>query len=266
MLEKRLGVSTLTWVTRPLTEAVARAHELGFPWIDLGLLNGWSEFGPEALDEDFHGYADPLRSVLETTGVKTASINAGFGDTTDPITLLEQAHVLCRAAKAFRSAAGVTLPAPPLAWEADRVRAYLQPLYDVFAGHGVPLMLETHFGQWTQHVDRAEQLLEWFPELRLTLDFSHYIIQGLQPADWESLLPRAGHCHIRPCGEDGWETVQTEPSASSPLVFDSVRQMLTSGYGGLFSLEIIEGFNSVEPETAAVAMRDLVLRLEPKGE
>ncbi len=265
MERKRLGVSSLTWVTQPLKDAVARAHELGFPCIDLGLLNGWSEFGPEALAADFHSYADPLRAVLEETGLQTASINAGFGSTSDPVSLLEQTHAVCRAASSFGAAAGVTLPAPPLDWDAEKARGYLQPLYDVFMVHGVPMMLETHYGQWTQHVDKAEQLLDWFPQLQLTLDASHYIIQGLKPPDWEALMSRVGHCHIRPCGEQGWDTVQTDPEASSPVVLDWVGRMLTADYQGLFTLEIIEGFNAVEAEPAALTMRERVLCIDEKG-
>lgn len=254
------GVSSLTWVNRPLHEAVIKAGNLHFKSIDLGMLNGWSEFGPADLVRDMDVNLKPVEEALAKMDVAVASINAGFGPETDQRKIIEQATALCTAAKRLNAVAGVTLAAPSIKSTFDEMTAYIQPIYDIFTESGVNLMFETHYGQWTEKVDNTLVMLDVFPLVQLTLDASHYIIQGCKPDDWAALIPYTGHCHIRPCGENGWGEVQVEPDKSTEIVFEWLRTMVNTSYKGQYSLEIIENFSPIDAEKAALQMREMLTK------
>jgi sugar phosphate isomerase/epimerase len=50
--------------------------------------------------------------------------------------------------------------------------------YRIAAGEGLPMMLETHRATVTENLYRTYELLERVPEVRLTGDFSHYVLGG----------------------------------------------------------------------------------------
>ncbi len=260
MSKAEYGVSSLTWAGRSLHDAILQAGLFNFESIDLGMLNGWTEFGPAELVREMDARLRPVENALAKTGLVVASINAGFGTETDKNRIIEQSEALCQAAKRLDAAAGVTLAAPPANSTHDAMIEYIRPINDVFTKAEVNLMFETHYGQWTENVANTLAMLQVFPRIRLTLDASHYIIQGLKPEDWADLIPYTSHCHIRPCGENGWDEVQIDPEKTSEHVFEWLRLMAKSSYQGRYSLELIENFSSVDAEKASLQMRELLLR------
>lgn len=264
MINSRMGISTLTWASMPIKDAIYRAKQLDFQWVDLGILNGWTEFGPAQLADDFEKYIQPVEAALNDTGIRVASINAGFGAETVIENIVAQSRALCLAAQRLKAEAGVTLPAPSISLSLDDAISQLRPIYEVFTVAGVNMMVETHYSQWTERVDNALTLLKHFPSLNVTLDASHYIIQGLKPDEWSAFIPYTGHCHIRSCGEGGWPEVQVEPENSSPRLYAWLDLMLNSQYKGLFTLEIIQNFNQVDSEGASLRLREILNEKVPK--
>ena len=60
----------------------------------------------------------------------------------------------------------------------DEALELLRAGWQIAAGEGLPMMLETHRGTLTQNLYRTYGLLDRLPELRLTGDFSHYVVGG----------------------------------------------------------------------------------------
>ena len=60
----------------------------------------------------------------------------------------------------------------------DEAVELLRAGFEIAAGEGLPMMLETHRGTLTQNLFRTYVLLDRLPDLRLTADFSHYIVGG----------------------------------------------------------------------------------------
>jgi len=260
MLKQRLGISTLTWVSKPVREGIERAAELGFPWVDLGLLQNWSEFGVLDLWENEDAFLSPVQKVLEEKGIFVATLNASLVSGKEVPSVRDQCRTLCSIALRLKVQAGITLPTPSVKESFQTVVEYLTPIYEVCQQMGMPLMVETHYYQWTEKIENTLALLHDFPGLRITLDASHYIIQGLLPKDWESLVPYTGHCHIRPCAPKGWEGVEVPLEEASPMAYEWVQRMEQWGYQGLYGFEIIEGFGVPDTEAASLQMRNQLLQ------
>ncbi len=86
------------------------------------------------------------------------------------------------------------------AWEYGMARDFLGELLDHSAG--IELTVETHRGRPTFHPLSTLRLLEDLPELRLTLDLSHWCVVCERPvaADHgllDRLVDRVGHLHAR---------------------------------------------------------------------
>ncbi|WP_246096404.1 sugar phosphate isomerase/epimerase family protein [Paenibacillus sinopodophylli] len=87
---------------------------------------------------------------------------------------------------------------------------------DALSRHaGIPIFVETHRGTITQDLIRTRQFLETLPELRLTIDYSHYVVAGelhtVSPEAEEmlqSLLPHASSIHTR---ISNGEQIQIDP-------------------------------------------------------
>ncbi|MCS7458664.1 TIM barrel protein [Paenibacillus doosanensis] len=60
----------------------------------------------------------------------------------------------------------------------DEAIRLLQSLTEEAAVHGVPFMVETHRARVTQDLHRTADYVNAIPGLRLTIDFSHYVVAG----------------------------------------------------------------------------------------
>ena len=94
MDSEHIGISTLTWVSRSLTEGIERTGELGFRWVDLGIIQNWSEFGVLDLCQDLKRYLVPIEKALERSEIHVASLNASLVEDAGALSLVEQARCL----------------------------------------------------------------------------------------------------------------------------------------------------------------------------
>lgn len=82
--------------------------------------------------------------------------------------------------------------------------ALLRGLTEAAAEAGVPYFVETHRGRVTQDLHRTVNYVRAVPELRLTIDFSHYVLAGEMGDSWrksdglfQELLRRTSSIHGR---------------------------------------------------------------------
>lgn len=79
----------------------------------------------------------------------------------------------------------------------------LQELMEEADSFGIPLFIETHRGRLTQDLLRTADYVKTLPELRLTIDFSHYVLAGemaefeLAEPYFDQLLKRTSCIHGR---------------------------------------------------------------------
>ncbi len=254
----RLGISTLTWVSKPITEAIKIAAELGFKEVDLGILNGWSEFGAIQLAQDFDKYAKPVKEALMQYHMTATSINANLKNP-EICPQQQQVEALGKAAAYFGCTAGVTLPTGGVDEDVNDVAQKLKPILNTFHKYNIDLIVETHSFTTTERLDKTFDLLNALPGLKLTLDASHYIIRGYQPSEIVKLIPWTGHAHIRPCGTAGWDTIQIEAADCTPLMYEWIYEMEKAGYNRSYGFEVIENFSIKDVVGATMYMKDKIV-------
>ncbi len=259
------GVSTLTWAGEPITTALRKAADLGFNKVDIGLLQNWTELGVIDVCKDLDGVVSSLSGAIERARLSVLSINTSLLRDDERFSLTDQAAGLCELAGWLRVKSGVTIQSAPADSSFEQVCAHLEPIYREFLDRQVTLMVETHKDKWTEVPANCTKLMERHDRLKLTLDASHFIIQGYDVADWEHLIGRTGHCHVRSCGEGGWKEVQVPASRCSPRVYRWLDRMQEMGYGGTMSFEMVEGFGVDDAPSETLRLLDRLLCKESKG-
>jgi sugar phosphate isomerase/epimerase len=130
---------------------------------------------------------------------------------------------------------------------------------------GLPLSIEPHFGSVVQTPARTQELIDLSPEIQLTLDYSHFVYQGILPGDVHPLLKHVRHFHVRPAAP---RSIQTRV-IDGTIEYQEIRdRLLASGYDGWFALEYQWeeawepgglDFTRVDCIAETAALRDLLL-------
>jgi len=252
------GISTLTWAKQPYHIAIKRANEIGFRRIDLGLLQGWTEFGVIDLCENEAEITNNLCRLIGDNMMDVLSINTRLLPRNNDFSLTRQAYALCRLATALDSNSGVTMGTGPIDESFKSICKHVEPVYSVFNDMSIVLMVETHKDDYTEKPSNCKQLVDEFPQLRLTLDASHFIIQGYDPGDWTDLIEHTAHCHIRSCGENGWDAIQVPADRCCAKVFKSLECLQKAGYDGTYAFEMGEGLGVADAALETLRLRDLI--------
>ena len=125
---------------------------------------------------------------------------------------------------------------------------------------GVRFSVEAHLGSIAQDPQEAVRLCDQAPGLELTLDYSHFVYQGLDDEQIEPLAPLARHVHVRGAATRRMQA----PLAESTIDFERmVRALAAAGYDGDLSLEYLwiawEGLNECDTVSETILLRDRLL-------
>ncbi len=118
------------------------------------------------------------------------------------------------------------------------------------------LSVEPHIGSVIATPADTIRLVDITPGLELTLDYSHFAMQGFDPADLDPILGRVRHVHAR-----GAEPGRMQaPMARNVIDFDRMIDVLAAaGYGGSVATEYLwaeaPGCNDCDTLSETVLMR-----------
>ena len=112
-----------------------------------------------------------------------------------------------------------------LAWRAEEARR-----------EGLRFSVEPHVGSIVPTPDLARRLAEAAPGVELTLDYSHFVRQGLAEESADALIPFARHVHVRGASPAGVQ----ESIRENSLDFERILGALAAGgYDGYLTLEYV---------------------------
>lgn len=124
----------------------------------------------------------------------------------------------------------------------------------------IDLFIEPHVKCSFESPKMATWLAQQVPGARIALDYAHFICQGYTQPEVDTLIPYAGHVHLRQAKSGLLQTKLEDGTINFPLVVD---ELLNAGYSGYWCIEYVHqdyiGADNVDVLTETVKMRNFLL-------
>ncbi|CAK4082026.1 unnamed protein product [Aphanomyces euteiches] len=174
-----------------------KAHDMK---LIVGIYSGWTDYVPSAWEAK--SVADHLKQFEDE---------------------IQQAHALSLRPTMLNAHAGCDY------WNERDCQEFLLAAEKIHSE--IPIAHETHRGRMMWNPWRTLELIEKFPSLKLTLDFSHWCVGAERPLDtpWDHewikrILPRVIHIHGRVGTEESPQVIDPRDPNAKPFVerFDRI--------------------------------------------
>jgi sugar phosphate isomerase/epimerase len=270
----KLGCADFTWPLLPHAHVLQHIRLLGFDGADLGLMVGRSHIRPEMIHEDVPMWAGIVSERLERSGLAVADVffvpAMNLFDRAvnnpDPTQQDEATTTFADALEFARriGSPGMTMnsgvrfegetPESSIRNSAEGLKRRL----DAADRFGIQIRIEGGIGTNTDTPDKLLRLVELTPGLKLTVDYCHFVYQGLPESRIEPLLEFAGHFQCRGAASGRMQTKFQDNTIDYRRVLDRLQ---TLGYDGFFSMEYvwidIWGCNETENTMETIQFRDM---------
>lgn len=253
---------------------------LGFPAINLALWSERAHLRPELIRADVAGWTARLDERIRGRGLAVADVFLiSAGDYTAMAVNNPAPDERARGRELFEQMLGVAaaLGAEGMTllpgMEFDGV-AHEQSLelaaeelaarVELGAAAGMRISVEPHVGGVAAAPDDVRRLLELTPGLELTLDYSHFAMQGIAAEQLDDVLDRVRHVHARGSRRERLQAAMAENEIDFARV---VRVLAERGYAGRIAPEYLwipeyDGYHDLDTLAETILMRDL-LRAQP---
>lgn len=241
--------------------------------MDLGIFEGRSHQFPSKVQEDPKKAADDLSVELEKNGLVVSDVFMQTGpeppeaavNDPDPA-VREHNRELMRGMIQYASALGCKhitgLPGvlqPDTEDEADWDLAIEETRWrmEQASDAGITYAIEAHVGSIVPDPDTTLNFLEAVPGLTLTLDYGHFIYQGMSNDSAHPLLQYASHFHAR----GGAKGMLQSTVKDNTIDYKSIMQRLSEQhYDGYLCLEYVwidwEGCNRTDNVSETLLLRE----------
>ncbi len=222
-------------------EALELIAGLGFRFADLLLIAGWAHISPAELAADPAKVHARIRSALDATGLKTATISTGVGvppidrsaranDTRkrETAALLELARRL--GARVMVIQPGGAVRDRPWNDAFDKASASFAEQAALAREAGVIPAIELHRDSPFETIQQGRRLLARVPDLKLVLDPSHQVSQGVDTRDLGWVLDNAVHIHLRDARPGKMQEEFGRGTVDFGWVLAGLRERRYSGY------------------------------------
>lgn len=251
----RLTVSGHSFEILSLEGVMALAHHLGFRGIDISGFHarGRCSLEPEDVAADPQGQADMVRALLDKYALDAVDFFPQFGTSPDhhglndlSADVRKKNEALIRGGAKFCQLAGIPgmtiLPGVdhPERRPAENLQIAGQEMKkatEIAGEYGVKLRFEPHMGSITHTPELTLELIETYaPDAKVTLDYSHFVLQYIPEERIHKLLPYADHVHIRPA-RPGKLQVRHEENTIDWL--DIINRLKAINYSSALSVEYV---------------------------
>jgi sugar phosphate isomerase/epimerase len=264
-----------TFPVLPLADAAKLVAMLGFEGFDLSLMGNRSQVRPEVVREDIATWAADLRAVVDENGLRLADVflipwtdfsvlapNSPEPEAREDARALFT-DVLELAARmdspGITLVPGIVWPGRPEAESLARAGEELQWRAERARELGMRCSVEPHVGSVTPTPEAVAELLELAPDLELTLDYTHFVAQGVAEERIEPLINRARHFHARGARLDRPQCSMKENSIDYERIVD---QLVGADFDGFIASEYVwiewERANECDNVSETVMMRDRI--------
>src|SRR5260221_5156865 len=222
---------------------------LGVEGVDLALMGNRSHIRPEVVRDDSSSWAETLRLELQSRGLELADFFVipwtdfeRMAPNHPDATERDDSRALFRDMVQLTSGIGgsglTILPGihwPSESWEDsfDRTVEELQWRADHARENGLRFSVEAYLGSVIQIAETALRLVRSVDGLELTLDYTHFIVQGILESEIEVLVPHARHFHARGATPSSLQTSLRENTIDYDRVIDLLIETDYDGYVGI---------------------------------
>jgi sugar phosphate isomerase/epimerase len=264
----------------PWEQTLRLVRDLGMQGIDVALFEGGrSHLAPREVFSNIRAAASRINAAVLINGLQISDVFAQPGrvpeenavNDPDPLARRRSRDLFHRTLElALRcNALHLTLlPGVHFATEAyeDSLKRSAEELTwrtEIAKTIGIPLGIEPHVGSIVQSPRQVNRLLVLAPTISLTLDYSHFVCQGIPDCEIEPLLPSASHFHARAACQNKLQAPMKENTIDFPRV---VQEMKRTGYSGFVAVEYVwiewMHCNEVDNLTETILMRDVLCGAE----
>ncbi len=271
----KLAIADFTFPRLEWEQSLRLGHELGINAVDIGIFAERSHLRPEDIFTDLPRAATRITTTVRSVGMVIADI---FGqaalaaedkaiNSPEPAERKYAAEFFWRQleltarcnARHMTVLPGVHFPseshedsfkrsAEELAWRVETAQQL-----------GIAVAIEAHIGSIAPTPALARRLVESVPGLTLTLDYTHFTLQGISDDEVEPLISFASHFHVRGGCKGKLQASVKENTIDYPRI---LRAMKRVGYKGYMGLEYVwtewMRCNEVDNLTETVLIRDLL--------
>jgi sugar phosphate isomerase/epimerase len=271
----QLAIANFSFEIVELEPTLMISRALGFDAVDIGAFHdrGHCSFEPEALLADPQGNADQLNRLLDRYELRVTDVFPQWGaapslhsfNDPDPAVRahsLELVRGAARFTKLVGSPGMTVLPgvdhtSRPLAENLEISGAALKRAVEIAGEEGIELRFEPHMSSVSDTPELALQLVEMAPGLKVTLDYTHFVLQYISLERIHALIPYTGHVHVR---QAGWGQLQSSFHMGVIDYADVVARLESVGYTGALTSEYVcsdwYDINQNDVVFESVAVRD----------
>jgi len=240
----------------PLDEAVGTIARLGFRWIDLGS-GPHLDFSRAAADPA--GEAAAILALLRRFDLAITDLylmlpHANAPDPAQREAQLAMFERLMPFAVALGTP-GITVspgivhadgPDHSLARAVPALLRMLQAAEDT----DLRVSFEPHMDSVAQRPEQALLLLEAVPGLSVTLDYAHFLYQGVVSREIAPLLEHVAHVHVRQARRGALQTAHNEGTLNIPQLLQDLH---SAGYRGALTVEYMTTFGWHHMQTISIS-------------
>ena len=250
---------------------------LGFAGFDLAVMGNRSHVRPEHVQDDPAGWGERIRGAVRARGLAPADVFLIPWTDFETLALNHPQPVERERARtlfidvleltARLGASGVTL-LPGINWPGRPEHESLERAADELQwraerAHELCLRcsIEPHIGSVVATPEAVGRLLALAPDLELTLDYTHFVAQGIAEERIDPLVARARHFHARGARPGRGQCAVKDSSIDYERILD---QLLEHGYDGYVATEYVwiewEHMNECDNISETVLLRDRLRR------
>ncbi len=271
----RLVISSYSFEALPFDGTLAVCQAMGMKGVDISAFHGRGNGGyePDEIGANPQKWAADVKGRLDKYGLDAVDFFPQFATSFDIRSMNDpDPAVVAPNLQSFRGIVefaktvgfrGITI-LPGIDHDGrtkeqnlDASAATLRELVKIAHDSGIHLMFEAHMGSLTNTPELAIALIERTPGLKVTLAYSHFLLQYIPVERIDKLIPYTGHFHIR---QSRPGRLQTRFKDGILDFVDLAHKLEAVGYDGAMSLEYVCGdwydMNNMDVLSESVATRN----------
>jgi len=270
----RLACSDFTWRNIPHEAVLDLVEALDFEGVDIGFVPSYTTLQADEMRHSPARWGGAIGERVSARGLVLADIypiasldlyslalnHPSPNEQTDADAFFGDMLMLTTSsgASGMTIVPGMVFDEP---WEQafDRAVRGLTWRLDEAAKSDVALSIEPHIHSVVDTPEKVLALIDAVPGLQLTLDYGHFVQQGIAQEAVDALLPFVRHLHVRG-GAEG--VVQTRFSENTIDFGHVVDQLAAEGFGGWIVIEYVHderpGCATCDVTQETIAFRDFL--------